>query len=177
MRFFAHEGGAQHLAHDGLADALDAVRARRARRCGGAALDGDGRAPVVEVDAPAVAADAQPDLMTFNGIAHQYDHRPLTARVGERVRIWVLDAGPNRPSSLHVVGGQLDTVYAEGGYLLRRGRDAFGTRDGGSQALALQPAQGGFVELVLPEAGTYPVVTHVMADAERGAHALLRVTS
>ena len=140
-------------------------------------LDGDGRSPVVEVDAPAVAADAQPDLMTFNGIAHQYDHRPLTARVGERVRIWVLDAGPNRPSSLHVVGGQLDTVYAEGGYLLRRGRDAFGTRDGGSQALALQPAQGGFVELVLPEAGTYPVVTHVMADAERGAHALLRVTS
>ena len=41
---------------------------------------------------------------------------------------------------------------------------------------ALAPAQGGFVELVLPEPGTYPVVTHAMADAERGAHALLRVT-
>lgn len=139
-------------------------------------VDGDGRSEVREVDAPAVAADAQPDLMTFNGIANQYDHRPLTARVGERVRIWALDAGPNRASSLHVVGGQFDTVYKEGAYLLRGGRDAFGSEDGGSQALGLEAAQGGFVELVMPEAGTYPVVTHVMADAERGAHALLRVT-
>lgn len=139
-------------------------------------LDGDGRTEVREVDAPAAAVDAQPDLMTFNGIANQYDHRPLTARVGERVRIWALDAGPNRASSLHVVGGQFDTVYKEGAYLLREGRDAFGSEDGGSQALALGAAQGGFVELVLPEPGTYPVVTHAMADAERGAHALLRVT-
>ena len=122
-------------------------------------LSGDGRTEVREVDAPAVAVDAQPDLMTFNGIANQYDHRPLTARVGERVRIWALDAGPNRASSLHVVGEQFDTVYKEGAYLLREGRDAFGSEDGGSQALALGAAQGGFVELVLPEPGTYPVVT------------------
>ena len=30
--------------------------------------------------------------------------------VGERVGVWVLDAGPNRPSSLHVVGGHFDTT-------------------------------------------------------------------
>ena len=57
----------------------------------------------------------------FNGYANQYDHRPLTAEVGERVRIWVLDAGPNRATSFHVVGGQFDTVYAEGAYRLERG--------------------------------------------------------
>ena len=40
----------------------------------------------------------EPDAVVFNGYVNQYDHRPLTARVGERVRIWVLDAGPNRRS-------------------------------------------------------------------------------
>src|SRR5690606_18359805 len=60
-------------------------------------------------DAEAVAAE-QPDLVVFNGYANQYDHEPLTARVGERVRVWVLAAGPNRGSAFHVVGGQFDTV-------------------------------------------------------------------
>ncbi|HQR28499.1 MAG TPA: multicopper oxidase domain-containing protein, partial [Nocardioides sp.] len=110
----------------------------------------------------------RPDAVVFNGYANQYDHRPLAARAGERVRIWVLDAGPNRPSSFHVVGGQFDTVWAEGAYLLHGGR-------GGSQALALQPAQGGFVELSFPEAGHYPFVSHVMVDAERGAHGVVEV--
>ncbi|SFE28301.1 multicopper oxidase domain-containing protein [Blastococcus tunisiensis] len=114
-------------------------------------------------------AGERPDAVVFNGYANQYDARPLAARVGERVRIWVLDAGPNRATSFHVVGGQFDTVYAEGGYLLRPG-------DGGSQALALAPAQGGFVELAFPEAGDYPFVSHVMVDAERGAHGLVRVS-
>ncbi len=111
----------------------------------------------------------QPDAVVFNGYANQYDARPLPARVGERVRVWVLDAGPNRPSSFHVVGGQFDTVYFEGSYLLRGG-------DGGSQTLALAAAQGGFVELAFPEPGRYPFVSHVMVDAERGAHGLFDVT-
>jgi nitrite reductase (NO-forming) len=128
-----------------------------------------------EVDAEKVAAE-RPDAVTFNGRAFQYDRAPLAARVGERVRLWVLDAGPNRATSFHVVGGQFDTVWAEGAHLLRQGRGAFGGTDGGSQALALGVAQGGFVELSLPEAGDYPFVSHVMVDAERGAHGLLRVT-
>ncbi|GAA1798754.1 multicopper oxidase domain-containing protein [Nostocoides veronense] len=122
-----------------------------------------------EISADAVLAE-QPTGMTFNGIAGQYDQRPLTAQVGDRVRIWVLDAGPNRPSSFHVVGGQFDTVYAEGAWLLRPGPDA-----GGSQVLGLMPGQGGFVELVMPEAGYYPLVSHLMVDAERGAHGIVHV--
>ncbi len=112
----------------------------------------------------------RPDEVVFNGYADQYDRAPLTATVGQRVRIWVLDAGPDRPTSFHVVGGQFDTVYDEGAYRLRRGDP------GGSQALFLGPAQGGFVELSFPQAGHYPFISHVMIDAERGAHGVFEVT-
>jgi len=122
-----------------------------------------------EVDVDKLRAD-EPDLVVFNGYANQYDHAPLTAKVGERVRVWVLDAGPNRASSFHVVGGQFDTVWSEGRYLIDRATDT------GSQALGLMPAQGGFVELVFPEAGHYPFVSHFMIDAERGAHGVFAVT-
>ena len=88
----------------------------------------------------------------------------------------MLYAVPNRPSSFHFVCARFDTVYAEGGYLLRDGRDAFGTAGGGSQVLGLLPAQGGFVEAEFAEAGHYPVVSHLMVDAERGAHGVLEVT-
>lgn len=113
----------------------------------------------------------RPDLVVFNGYANQYDHRPLPARAGERVRFWVLDAGPSRASSFHVVGGQFDTVWTEGDYTLRPGNRS----GGGAQVLPLLPAQGGFVELELPEPGHYPFVSHVMVDAERGAHGVLEV--
>ncbi|MEU8623020.1 multicopper oxidase domain-containing protein [Streptomyces sp. NPDC048623] len=115
--------------------------------------------------------DQDDDMVAFNGYANQYDHDPLTARTGERVRIWVLAAGPNRSSSFHVVGGQFDTVFREGAYDLRRG----GAESGGAQVLGLAPASGGFVELTFPEAGDYPFVTHVMSDAERGAHGSFKV--
>lgn len=141
---------------------------------------GDGRAAArpedaQPIDAAKIAARRH-DFVVFNGIANQYDDFPLRAKVGERVRIWSVDTGPNVPSSLHVVGGQFDTVYAEGGYHLKGGEDPFGTTGGGSQALSLQPAQGGFVELSFPEAGRYPVVSHVMSDAESGAHGVVEVT-
>lgn len=121
----------------------------------------------------AALAAATPDAVAFNGYAAQYDHAPLPAGVGERVRIWVLDVGPNRATSFHVVGGQFDTVFREGAWVL--GGPGAAPTTGGAQALALQPAEGGFVELVLPEPGRYPFVSHVMVDAERGAHGLLDV--
>ncbi|MFF4659019.1 multicopper oxidase domain-containing protein [Streptomyces sp. NPDC001381] len=111
------------------------------------------------------------DMVAFNGYANQYDHDPLTVKAGERVRIWVLAAGPNQSSAFHVVGGQFDTVFREGAYELRPGD----SQSGGAQVLDLAPASGGFVELSFPEAGDYPFVTHVMSDAERGAHGVVRV--
>lgn len=130
---------------------------------------GSGSGNPGEVDMDKLAAE-RPDVVTFNGVAGQYAHEPLTAKVGERVRVWLLNVGPNRASSFHVIGGQFDTVWSEGRFLINRATDT------GSQALALQPAQGGYVELVFPEAGNYPFVSHVMIDAERGASGVFRVS-
>lgn len=120
---------------------------------------------------------AEPTLTLFNGHATQYLRDPLTARVGERVRIWVLNAGPGGDLSFHVVGSQFDTTYKEGGYLLREGTDPFGSSGGGAQALDLSAAQGGFVEMVFDEPGTYTFVNHDFAAAERGARGQIVVTN
>lgn len=125
---------------------------------------------------PEGLAAGTPALTLFNGHATQYLRDPLTARVGERVRIWVLNAGPNGELSFHVVGSQFDTVYKEGGYLLQDGVDAFGTSGGGAQALDLSAAQGGFVEMVFTEPGTHTFVNHNFAAAERGARGQIIVT-
>ena len=99
--------------------------------------------PAAPVDAAAAAADL-PSLVVFNGIANQYAAagEMFEARVGERVRFWVLAAGPSRSIAFHIVGGQFDTMYLEGAYAL--GPES---ADAGAQALGLHTAQGGFVEL------------------------------
>ncbi|MEP7764821.1 multicopper oxidase domain-containing protein [Sanguibacter sp. 25GB23B1] len=119
-------------------------------------------------DEAAIAAES-PSAVVFNGYADQYVHAPVAVRAGDRIRIWVVDAGPQRPTAFHVVGAQFDTVFKEGAYLLRPGNPEQGL----AQVLDLAPAQGGFVELVLPEAGHYTFVDHAMVDGERGAHGIL----
>ena len=111
----------------------------------------------------------QPDAVVFNGYVAQYTHRPLTVRPGQRVRIWVLNAGPNRTSAFHIVGVHFDTLYREGQWQLRHGDP------GAAQVLDLTPAAGGFIETVLTEPGHYPFVSHVMVDAERGARGTITV--
>jgi nitrite reductase (NO-forming) len=107
--------------------------------------------------------------VVFNGYVNQYQHRPIRVEPGERVRVFVLDAGPSENSSFHIVGTIFDTVFKEGTYLLRP--DA---RQGGAQALDLQPAQGGFVEFTFDEAGLYPIVTHKFANVGKGALGLFQ---
>jgi len=116
-----------------------------------------------------------PDGWTFNGTARQYDRQPLTVPAGQRVRIWVVNAGPGSTTAFHVVGAQFDTVYKEGAYQLRSGTDAFGRRSGGAQVLDLAPAQGGYVEMTFTEPGTYAFVDHDMRHAEAGAHGIIKV--
>lgn len=132
-----------------------------------------GEAGAARAVSPEKIAAERPDFTVFNGHANQYVHEPLTARVGERVRIWVLAAGPSRGISFHVVGAVFDTVFKEGEYLLRP-ENATG---GGAQALDLSAAQGGFVEMVFAEPGTYTAVNHSFVEMERGARALIRVTA
>ncbi len=85
----------------------------------------------------------------FNGVANQYEQRPLKAKAGERARFWVVAAGPSDGVAFHVVGTVFDTVYKEGAYSLKPGHA------GGSQVLDLAAAQGGFVETTFPEPGHY----------------------
>lgn len=123
----------------------------------------------------AKVAAKTPDLMAFNGMAFQYKYRPLQVAVGQRVRFWLMDAGPSLPCTFHVVGGQFDQVFYEGAWTLG-GPDQIGARwSGGSQALNLGPCQGGFVEFVPPQAGHYSFVTHAFADMEKGAMGVLHV--
>jgi nitrite reductase (NO-forming) len=118
----------------------------------------------VDVPSPEPMLAEQWNGVVFNGYVNQYVHRPIRVEPSERVRIWVLDAGPSENSSFHVIGTIFDTVYKEGGYLIRPGDGP-----GGSQALDLQPAQGGFVEFTFDVAGQYPFVTHKFATASKGA--------
>lgn len=106
----------------------------------------------------------QYDATVFNGYYDQYLYREIPVKAGERVRFWVLDTGPNNISAFHIVGTQFDTVYKEGAYLLRPGPE-----QGGSQVLDLAPAQGGFVDLTIPEPGMYAMVSHKFNDVARGA--------
>ena len=131
------------------------------------------RAEASEVDADKAAA-IPPDAVTFNGIANQYDARPLTARVGERVRIWVLAAGPNRGSDFHVVGGQFDTVWSEGGHLLRAGTDAFGSTGGGAQVLPRRRPRW-FRRADPHRAGELPLRHACDGRRGEGAHGILEV--
>ena len=137
-------------------------------------LDGDGRS-VREVDA-GCGRGRHPGCRGVQRVANQYVARPLARGSGERVRFWVLAAGPNRGSSFHVVGAQFDTVWDGGRLPAAQRRRADGDTGGGSQVLDLAAAQGGFVELTPREPGHYPFVTHAMADAERGARGILSVT-
>jgi nitrite reductase (NO-forming) len=109
------------------------------------------------------------DAVVFNGYVNQYRHRPIRVEPGERLRVWVLDAGPSENSSFHIVGTIFDTVFKEGDYTLRP--DA---ARGGAQALDLQPAQGGFVEFSFDEPGLYPIVTHKFSNVGRGALGLFQ---
>jgi nitrite reductase (NO-forming) len=119
--------------------------------------------------AKAMAAAPAPDLVLFNGIANQYKDHPLMVGTGERVRIFVLNAGPSVDSSFHIVGTIFDTVTKEG-VALKRGNDG----NWGSQAMDLAPAQGGYVEFITAEDGLYPIVTHAFNFVGRGALGLVQ---
>jgi nitrite reductase (NO-forming) len=117
----------------------------------------------------AMAAAPAPDLVLFNGVANQYQDHPIKVGTGERVRIFVLNAGPSIDSSFHVIGTVFDTVRKEG-VLLSPDNDG----SWGAQAMDLAPAQGGYVEFVPAEDGMYPFVTHAFNFVGRGALGMLQ---
>jgi len=117
----------------------------------------------------ASAGAPAPDFVMFNGVANQYLDNPIQIGTGERVRIFLLDAGPNIDSSFHIVGTIFDTVIKEGMHLLRGNEGSWG-----SQAVDLSPAQGAIVEFQTAEDGKYPMVTHAFNFVGRGALGLFQ---
>jgi nitrite reductase (NO-forming) len=117
----------------------------------------------------AAAGAPAPDYVVFNGVANQYLDHPIEVGTGDRVRVFVLDAGPSIDSSFHVVGTIFSAVTKEGIHLVVGNEGSWG-----SQAMDLSPAQGGYVEFVMPEDGLYPMVTHAFNFVGRGALGLFQ---
>lgn len=108
-----------------------------------------------------------PDEVVFNGVAFQYKDHPLEAKVGQRVRFYVVDAGPNLPSAFHIIGGMFAAVYpdADIGHALS-----------GVSTYPIAPGQGVIFDAIIPQPGQYPFVDHSMRDMMIGAVGVLNVT-
>jgi nitrite reductase (NO-forming) len=65
------------------------------------------------------AVDQHPDYVLFNGkVGSLIGDKALQAKVGETVRLFVGNGGPNLVSSFHVIGEIFDHVSVEGGTLV-----------------------------------------------------------
>jgi len=107
---------------------------------------------------------AQPTHTVFNGAHNGMVKQPLAAKPGERVRLFVLNVGPSKTSSLHVVGTIFDRVWMEGNP---------DNQFRGMQTVLLGSSNSAIAELVIPEAGSYIMVDHHFANASQGAIGLI----
>jgi nitrite reductase (NO-forming) len=110
---------------------------------------------------------AMADVVTFNGLAFRYRANPLQIKVGQAVRVFVVDAGPSHFSAFHVVGTLFSRVLVDGNPA---------NQLTGIQTAAIPPGGGAVVEFTVQQAGTYPVVTHSFGDADAGALGLFNAT-
>ncbi|MGB7480209.1 MAG: multicopper oxidase domain-containing protein [Burkholderiaceae bacterium] len=101
---------------------------------------------------------------TFNGVHNGMVKKPLPAKPGERVRLYVLNAGPSKTSSFHVVGAIFDRVWMDGNP---------DNQFRGMQTVLLGSSSGAIVEFVIPEPGQYIMVDHHFANASQGAIGLV----
>jgi nitrite reductase (NO-forming) len=107
-----------------------------------------------------------PDHIVFNGRANQYAAHPLEVRPNELLRIYLVNAGPNRISSFHVVGGIFERVFQDG---------SSSSPLAGIQTANVPVGGGSIFEVRLREPGDYPFVTHAFADATKGGVGVFRV--
>ncbi len=120
-------------------------------------------APLYVLDADRLKA-AQPTHTVFNGVHNGMVKQPLAAKPGERVRLFVLNVGPSKTSSFHVVGTIFDRVWLEGNP---------DNQMRGMQTVLLGSSNSAIVEMVIPQAGSYIMVDHHFANASQGAIGLI----
>lgn len=114
------------------------------------------------------AIDENPTYVVFNGaVGALSGDKALNAKVGETVRLYVGNGGPNLVSSFHVIGEIFDKVYIEGGTHFTK-----------NVQTTLIPAGGSaIVEYKVDAPGSYILVDHSIFRAfNKGALAMMNVT-
>lgn len=108
------------------------------------------------------------DYVVFNGsVGAIAGDNAMPAKVGEKVRMFVGNAGPNLTSSFHVIGEIFDTVYLEGGALPAQHN---------VQTTMIPAGGSAVVEFGLDVPGTYILVDHSIFRAfNKGAIGMLKV--
>ena len=110
--------------------------------------------------------DEHPTYVLFNGAEGSLTgDKALTAKVGQTVRLFVGNGGPNLVSSFHVIGEIFDKVWFEGG-----------TRFQENVQTTLIPSGGAAImEFHLEVPGSYVIVDHSIFRAfNKGALAILK---
>ncbi|MER2996674.1 copper-containing nitrite reductase [Pontibacter populi] len=113
------------------------------------------------------ALDENPSYVVFNGsVGSLTGDNALTAKVGDNVRLFVGNGGPNLISSFHVIGEIFDRVYAEGGTTVNEHIQT-----------TLVPAGGAAItEFKADVPGNYVLVDHSIFRAfNKGALGMLKV--
>ena len=115
------------------------------------------------------ATDERPPYVVFNGaVGSLVGDKAITAKVGEKVRLFLGNGGPNLISSFHVIGEIFDHVYVEGGTVPSQQ----------NVQTTLIPAGGSaIVDFKVEVPGTYVLVDHSLFRAfNKGAVGMLKVT-
>jgi nitrite reductase (NO-forming) len=108
-----------------------------------------------------------PEYYTFNGnIAALTSIHPLKANVGETVRIYFGDGGPNKGANFHIIGEIFDRVFT----------GSPDTYIANEETWYVPPGSFAAFEFHLDEPGTYLLVDHALFRAGRGALGHLVVT-
>ncbi|MBX6365222.1 MAG: hypothetical protein IRZ00_15235 [Gemmatimonadetes bacterium] len=107
-----------------------------------------------------------PDVVCFNGRPDLYVAEPIRVRPGERVRFYVLSAGPTHPCHFHVVGKVFDTVHVGA-----PPRNAVH----GVQTFSVAPGGGMIFDLLADIPGEFPFVNHGFGHGQKGAIGMLHV--
>ncbi|MBI2027254.1 MAG: nitrite reductase, copper-containing [Deltaproteobacteria bacterium] len=114
----------------------------------------------------AIAEDAT--YVVFNGaVGALTGENALPAKVGEKIRLFVGNGGPNLISSFHVIGEIFDAVYTEGG---------MGKNQHNVQTTLIPAGGSSIVEFKLDVPGTFIIVDHSIFRAfSKGALGMLKV--
>ncbi len=125
------------------------------------------KAGLTEFDNDKAVAE-EPDYVLFNGKKGSLlGKNMIEAKVGETVRLFVGNGGPNLTSSFHVIGEIFDNVYLEGGSTVSHNVQTTMIPAGGSA----------IVEFKVDYPGQYVLVDHSLSRAfNKGAIGKLKVT-